>query len=207
MSRRGLLHQAAACTWMFIIVLARPTQATQPDYAATGPYLGVGAAFAWDNFDRLGRLDPDMAYGIDAWGGYRFLSFLAAELQVEYLNGFDDHYEINLLPDIINGSPLLLARVEVEGEVVTFTGNLKAYLPLGRFQPFVLAGVGQGHVELDYGWREFSETAFAARFGGGFDLYVTDALALQLSSSYVLQTGDLDGLDYVSLIAGLQYRF
>jgi hypothetical protein len=41
----------------------------------------------------------------------------------------------------------------------------------------------------------------------GFDFYLTDALALQLSSSYVLQTGDLDGFDYVSLIAGLQYRF
>ena len=28
-------------------------------------------------------------WGFDAWGGYRFLSFLAAELQLEYLNGFD----------------------------------------------------------------------------------------------------------------------
>jgi hypothetical protein len=36
---------------------------------------------------------------------------------------------------------------------------------------------------------------------------VTESLAFQISSSYVLQTGDLDGLDYVSMVAGLQYRF
>lgn len=92
---------------------------------------------------------------------------------------------------------------------MTFTGNPKAYLPLGRFQPFVLAGVGLGYVEFS-GVDRFhrpSDTTFAARFGGGFDFYLTDALALQLASSYVLQTGDLDGFDYMSLIAGLQYRF
>jgi opacity protein-like surface antigen len=205
MGRLGFVHQATICTWMFIIALASPTQATEPDYAATGPYLGVGAAFAWDNFDNIGRLDPDMAYGFNAWGGYRFLSYLAAELQIEYVNGFDDQAEI-WIRDIFP-SPLLLDRSDAEGEAVTFTGNLKAYLPLGRFQPFVLAGVGLGYVEFDLGRRKSSDTDFAARFGGGIDFYVTEALALQISSSYVLQTGDLNGFDYVSLIAGLQYRF
>jgi opacity protein-like surface antigen len=192
MGRLGFVRQATVCTWMFIIALAGPTQATEPDYAATGPYLGVGAAFAWDNFENLGSLDPDMAFGFDAWGGYRFLSFLAGELQIEYLNGFDTK---------------LTPTFELEFQAVTFTGNLKAYLPLGRFQPFVLAGVGLSYVEFEVASIDGSDTAFAARFGGGIDFYLTDALALQLSSSYVLQTGDLDGLDYVSLIAGLQYRF
>ncbi len=177
MGRLGFVRHATLCAWIFLIALAGPTQATEPDYAATGPYLGVGAAFAWDNFDEVGNWAPDMAFGFDAWGGYRFLSFLAAELQIEYLNGFD----IELAPGF-----------ELEGQAVTFTGNLKAYLPLGRFQPFFLAGVGLGYVEFEV---------------FGIEFYLTDALALQLSSSYVLQTGDLDGLDYVSLIAGLQYRF
>lgn len=206
MGRLGFVHQATSGTWMLIIALAGPAKATESDYAETGPYLGVGAAFAWDNFDNLGRLDPDMAYGFNIWGGYRFLSFLAAELQIEYVNGFDAPYEIWLNTFV---PPLLLARQEFEGEAVTFTGNLRAYLPLGRFQPFVLAGVGLGYVEFS-GVDRFhrpSDTAFAARFGGGFDFYLTDALALQLASSYVLQTGDLDGFDYMSLIAGLQYRF
>jgi opacity protein-like surface antigen len=182
---------------MLIIALACPAQATEPDYAETGFYLGVGAAYAWDQFDAFGSLEPDIAVGVDAWGGYRFLSFLAAELQVEYLNGFDVH-----IPGIF-----YYPSTKIEAEAVTFTGNLKAYLPLGRFQPFIMSGVGLGHFEFEVGRSENSETDFAARFGGGIDFYVTEALALQLSSSYVLQTGDLDGLDYVSLVAGLQYRF
>ncbi len=60
---------------------------------------------------------------------------------------------------------------------------------------------------IEAGRRETSDTDFAARFGGGIDCYLTEAIALQISSSYVLQTGGLDGLDYLSLIAGVQYRF
>ena len=199
------VQQSIVYTSVLIITLAGSAHAREPDYDRTGPYLGVGAAFAWDDFDNLiGDLDPDMAYGFDAWGGYRFLSFLAAELQIEYLKGFDAQREFWL--DITN-PPILFSRRKVDGEAVTFTGNLKAHLPLGRFQPFILAGVGLGYVEFDVAGRDFNDTALAARFGGGLDFYLTDALALQVSSSYVLQTGDLDGFDYVSLIAGLQYRF
>jgi opacity protein-like surface antigen len=185
------------CTCTLLIALAGSAEETEPDYGATGPYLGIGAAYAWDQFDGFGSLDPDMAIGFDAWGGYRFLSYLAAELQLEYLNGFD----IQIPGDFFFPSQKL------EGEALTFTGNLKAYLPLGRFQPFILSGVGLGYFKFEIGRTDISDTAFAARFGGGVDFYVTEALALQVSSSYVLQTGDLDGLDYVSLIAGLQYRF
>ena len=214
MRRLGLVRQAMVCTWGLSIALTGLARATEPDYATDGFYLGAGAAFAWDNFDRLGRFesDPDMAFGFDAWGGYRFLSFLAAELQIEYLDGFDSKREISL--GIIN--PPVRGSIKTKMKAVTFTGNLKAYLPLGRFQPFVLAGVGLGHIERDLlvsglfvvsGRIHYSETALAARFGGGIDVYLTGALAFQLASSYVLQTGDLDGFDYVSLIAGLQYRF
>ncbi len=171
MGRLRFVRQVTTGTWMLILVLAGPVKATEPDYAETGPYLGVGAAYAWDNFDDFSSIDLDMAYGFNAWGGYRFLSFLAAELQIEYLNGFDIEF------------------IDLEGEAVTFTGNLKAYLPLGRFQPFVLAGVGLGYVEFEFagpfgsGAVLFSETDLAARFGGGFDFYLTEAVALQLSSS------------------------
>jgi len=212
MRRLGFIRQAMVSTWISLIALSGLAKAIESDYAATGPYLGVGAAVAWDNFDKFGSVDPDMAFGFDAWGGYRFLSFLAAELQLEYLDGFDTKREFSL--GIIN--PPSRGTVKTEMKAVTFTGNLKAYLPLGRFQPFVLAGVGLGYMERDVLFSGFffvngrssnSETALAARFGGGIDCYLTDALAFQISSSYVLQTGDLDGFDYVSLIAGLQYRF
>lgn len=179
--------RAMACTWMLALAFAIPAQAEQgPDYAATGPYAGLGVAFAWDNFNT--PIDFDPAYGFDAWGGYRFLPFMAAELQIEYLNGFD--------------------FIVTDAEAVTFTGNLKAYLPLGRVQPFVLAGIGLGYVKNSVaGIKIASDTAFAARFGGGIDFWLTESWALQASTSYVLQTGDLDGLDYVSLLLGAQFRF
>jgi opacity protein-like surface antigen len=181
------------CTCTLLIALAGSAKETEPDYGATGFYLGIGAAYAWDQFDQFSTREPDMAIGFDAWGGYRFLSYLAAELQLEYMNGFDVSYP--------------WYGYYLEGEAVTFTGNLKAYLPLGRFQPFLMSGVGLGYVKSEIGRSDTSYTAFAARFGGGFDFYVTESLAFQISSSYVLQTGDLDGLDYVSMTAGLQYRF
>ncbi|MBW2716671.1 MAG: porin family protein [Deltaproteobacteria bacterium] len=211
MRQRGLIRQAAPCIWMCIIAFAGSTQATEPDYAETGPYLGAGAAFAWENFEIRGRSDPDMAFGVNGWGGYRLHRFLAVELQVEYLNGFDTRREFqSFLPGFGNN----VAKSDMEA--VIFTGNLKAYLPLGRFQPFVLAGMGLGYFKLDStvsisAFPTFrssdSDTDLAVRLGGGFDFYLLETLALQLSSSYVLPTGDFDGFDYVSLIAGLQYRF
>ena len=41
----------------------------------------------------------------------------------------------------------------------------------------------------------------------GIDFNYAENVALQVSSSYVLTTGDIDGLDYVSLVAGFQFRF
>jgi hypothetical protein len=52
----------------------------------------------------------------------------------------------------------------------------------------------------------FDDLVFSARFGGGIDFYVTDHVALQLASSYVLTTGSLGG-DYISLVTGVQYKF
>ena len=50
-------------------------------------------------------------------------------------------------------------------------------------------------------------TAFTARFGGGLDFYLTESLALDISAAYNLQTGDLTGGDYTSLVIGAQYHF
>jgi hypothetical protein len=48
---------------------------------------------------------------------------------------------------------------------------------------------------------------FAARFGGGVDIYFNPNIAVVIDAGYVLPTGDLDGLDYVSFSVGFQYRF
>ena len=60
--------------------------------------------------------------------------------------------------------------------------------------------------KLGLGLRAKGED-FAARFGGGVDLYLNRNFVVALDTSYVLPTGDLDGLDHVSFSLGLQYRF
>ncbi len=52
-----------------------------------------------------------------------------------------------------------------------------------------------------------SDSGFAARFGGGVDYWFTESISFGVVGSYVLPTGDLDGLDYFSLAGAIQYRF
>jgi hypothetical protein len=46
-----------------------------------------------------------------------------------------------------------------------------------------------------------------ARFGGGVEFYLTDYLYLHADTSYVLGTGDVSDLDYISVGWGLGCRF
>ena len=184
MKAKRTLLWTLLCVLPLVGALAAPARSESgPDYARNGIYLGAGAAFAWDNFDVPSFLSFDPADGFDAWGGYRFMERFAGELQIEYLNGF------GIGP--------------FNGQALTFTGNLKLYLLTGRIQPFLLTGIGLGWEEL----AGFGATGFAARFGGGLDYYLNESWSLQVSSSYVLQTGDLNGGDYVSLVTGFQYHF
>jgi opacity protein-like surface antigen len=158
-------------------------------------YLGLGAGFGFENFDDTGGLDIDDAYGFDVWGGYRFVPHVAAEAQLEYLNGFDAS----------------IFGIDLDGQALAVTGNVKVF-PFAnlsdRVEPFLYAGMGVGWFEIDAGpLGDTDEADFIGRFGGGIDLYLSQNVALQVSSSYVLTTGDLDGLDWVSLVAGLQFRF
>jgi len=193
MELRRLSSVGAIFTLLIGIAFAGAALAEEPeDHSAF--YLGIGAGFGFENFDGIGGVDVDAAFGFDAWGGYRFNKWIATELQLEYLNGFD-----------------ATIGVDIEGQAVTFGANLKLF-PLAcvlndRIQPFVMAGPGFTWVQLEAGGLKVDELDFSARFGGGIDFWVTDNVALQASSSYVLTTGDLDGTDYISLVAGIQYKF
>ncbi len=166
-----------------------------PEYGAPGGYIGLGASFGFENFDIWNITDPSVGYGFDAWGGYKFNRWVATELQIEYLNGFN----FWRIP----------SGVEESGEAVTFTGNAKVYFMKSRFQPFVLAGIGMGYMRHVNGQTGFvtAPVGLATRFGGGFDFYTSEHFALQVNASYVLQFLDVDDYDYVSVVIGGQYRF
>ena len=169
---------------LILIAMAAPPASAErgEDYARTGAYLGAGLALGWENYDGA-PLDFDTGVGFDAWGGYRFHPNFAGELELEYVD------RVNLGP--------------IDTSLLTFTGNLKAYLTRGRVQPFALVGIGVTRV----GAGPVSESSFGARFGGGIDFYICENVSLGATASYVLATRDIDGLDYVSLVMGAQYRF
>jgi opacity protein-like surface antigen len=181
-----------AATFSLVLGIQWPVAAQAAEKDHSGPYLGIGVGFGFQNWDIPDSVDVDPGYGFDAWGGYKFNKWVATELQLEYLNGFEvDPFGIKF-------------------QSVTFGGNLKvfplAFVLADRIQPFVMAGPGFTWLDL-IDASDVNELDFSARFGGGIDFYVTDNVALQVSSSYVLTTGDIDGSDYISLVAGVQYKF
>ncbi len=190
------------------VVLAQSAAANAPtqddDFDRNGFYVGVGLAGAayTEVKDDLEKalpagisVDVEVPPGLDARVGYRFHRRLAGEVQLQWFPKADIEFA--------DTKALKL-------ETLTVTANAKGYLLTGRIQPFLLVGAGLMHFDakdtLGLGLRAKGE-GFAARFGGGVDVYLNRNFLLALDAGYVLPTGDVDGLDYVSFSLGLQYRF
>ncbi|MFB3117162.1 MAG: outer membrane beta-barrel protein [Myxococcota bacterium] len=170
----------------------------------------------------FGDIDSD-TFGISGRGGYRCHPYVSAELQFERLADFEGSISEN--DDITNQGidPADIdtpRRFDLELESLVFTTNVKGYLLTGRYQPFILVGMGFMRMESkarDDGTLgtkpglapQASERTvdFALRFGGGIDFYLTRNVVVSAEASYLMPTGKLDNLDYYSLGLGLQYRF
>jgi hypothetical protein len=140
------------------------------------------------------------------WAGYRIHRNLVSEVQFQWNSGVGAKFKV-----------VDLAILELE--TWTLTGNLKVYvltdriesaLMDGRIQPFLLAGVGIMHfdvrdrLDLDASGDGLD---LAARFGGGLDIYMTSNIGFYLDVTYLLTTGDVEGLDHIGLSLGAIYRF
>ena len=101
--------------------------AEPPEPERSGPYAGIGVGFGFDNFANRKppgfdkNLEVNTGVGIDGWVGYRFNKWVGADLQVEWLDGFDDNK--------VDG-----IKVNYEAQLVTFGGNLKVF-PLASVLP------------------------------------------------------------------------
>jgi opacity protein-like surface antigen len=180
----------------------------EADFGRTGFYIGVGGALTslmeadgrleedllglGEEFSVLGAVnaDAESSFGINGRGGYRFHPHFAAELEIDWHSPFGVDYA---------SGTIHVARGELEPLV--FTANAKGYLFKDRFQPYAALGIGVMTVEDD------RFTGFAARFGGGVDLYVTEHIVLNTEVRYVLPTGSAESFDMISFGWGLQYRF
>lgn len=81
-----------------------------------------------------------------------------------------------------------------------------------RIQPYVVAGVGvitARAMTHQHGGTPYRERALngAFRLGGGIDYYLTERIALSAGSEWVVGTGRLNDLGYVTASLGAQYNF
>ena len=200
------------------VALTAEDEIDEDDFARRGWMLGVGGSYAVEVFEddaesdfqkSLGpdpRLSVDNSFGFSGHGGYRCHRRFSAEVEVEWLDGFD--------ADLTQPGVDQLAKVEYDPVVIT--ANVKGYFLTGRYQPFLLLGAGAMTAETKIrepvglaftGIDTESDEAFALRFGGGIDLYATENVVVTVDADYVMPFGNLDALDYITIGWGIQYRF
>lgn len=177
------------------LALASSTAArAQGDYARTGPYLGLAGSLGiyTEEDDLVGSADIEEPLGLNARVGYRAHPHFAAEAEFEWLSEADVE---------VGGSDV----ATIESWI--FTANGKGYLLTGRVQPYGLVGLGGMVSEVDGGGFSDTEGDFAARLGGGVDIYITPNILGNLGVTYVIPTDDLDDFNFVSIGWGFGYRF
>ena len=204
------------------LLFAWAAPAAEDGFAQPGVYVGLaGSVGIPTGFDELfedagvDHVEADASLGLHTRVGYRFHPRVAAEAHFEWLAGFDVSLDSVYRPAPGSGTQLATA------DLWTLTGNARIYLLTGEVQPYLLAGAGMLSAEVTdevdrsvpgsilAGLPDLSDSAsgFAARFGAGFDYYLTENFALNFDASYVLPTGAVEDFDYVSVGWGFQYRF
>jgi outer membrane protein W len=205
--------------FLLLLTMATPTQAA--DFSDRGVYLGVSGIYTSSLFQEevlsYGGLPASVAKvsdsaGVSARLGYRAMSWIALEIQYEWL-------------DTVNFSNAVQGKF-AEYNPQTVTANVKLFLPSGALQPYLLAGAGIVFWQLDtlalgsgaVPASHSSGNGFTGRAGLGLNFHLSDHLALNAEAVAVLNTTTLDptetqldqtlgNLYYFSFGAGLSYRF
>ena len=171
-----------ACT---ALLVSGPSLAQEmSEYDRSGFYAGVVGLGAIETFDFGGFSNGG---GFNIRGGYRVSDHLAVEMQFEYVDGF--------------------SGFGVDLEAWNLMANGKVFLLTGRSQPYGLFGIGVFEGKASAGGLSIDDTDFAIRVGGGIDFYVNDNIVLGPEIAWVKPTGNMEDFSYLTIGAGLQYRF
>jgi len=198
----------------FVLLWAASGRAID-DYDRNGLILGMAGTYAIDTFgdppktaieDEFGgpaNASVDASLGINGNIGYRFHPHLSAAVEAEWIDGFSSDLSVTGWGDV--------AKADTKPWVIT--ANAKGYPLTGRYQPFLLVGLGvmtaKTKVKELFGSganESFRSTDFAMRFGAGFNFYVDDTFALTVGADYVLPFGSVEGFDYISIKWGIEFR-
>lgn len=176
--------------------LAAGTARAEDEFNRPGPYVGIGGSYMVSGFqDGAASGDFGDTLGFNARGGYRLNDFWAIEGIYEYGDRFGAH---QVFPN---------ASIQTNA----FSVNGKLLLPLNRFQPYLMGGVGFVNANADpsiahSNW-DADGTSFAGRFGGGVDLYATENVAVYLDAAYTIPVDEVSDLYHFSFGWGAKYVF
>lgn len=160
-------------------------------------YVRGGYFFGAEGFYSLERSPEILGGELAGSGGFRLRvgnrhnRWFATELQGMYVNNF------------VGANQRFLAW----GMAV----NERFYFSKSRFQPYITAGPGflQIRADLEPGSPPqvlVSRTpGFAAHFGAGIEIYMTETFLATLDASYYLTVGNISGYDFMTFGFGLQW--
>jgi len=211
--RSGPIAVAAA-------LLSLAGAASADDYFRKGFYLNASAAYGFSQLDTATLsaafqvpplpLQDKNSWGLNVRAGTQVYSWLAFELEYEWMKG------LNIVQS--NGATL----ASYDPDIVTV--NSKFILPFWRVQPYLLVGGGIAAYDVVFPtpWDSLtiSDTGFAFRGGGGLDVFITKHIALNVESTYVINTNSfttppfssfpvptINNLYYLAVSGGITYHF
>jgi len=168
----------------FVLALGATAAAAQ-DFARSGMYGQLNGVASFESFDGAPSGLFDTGIGAAGRLGFRMTPNFAFEGLVEYSGDFSD----------VSGFDLTSTLV---------AANARYYFLTERVQPYAALGMGGMFANASPGP---DEGAFAVRFGGGLDYYISESWGLTGEFAYNLATGDLDDLNYMTLGWGAFLRF
>jgi opacity protein-like surface antigen len=193
-------------------------------YSRRGWIFGVGGVYGIEDFDDPAKgsgqdvLEPppvkystDNSFALAGGLGYRCHKYISTEVGFELfgIDEFDGEYKQSGFGK--------MADVVVNPLVITV--DTRGYYPIGRYQPYAVLGTGvmMAEIKPQHGVNvhtgepaplsNTNDASFTMRFGGGIDVYATENIVVRGEASYVLPTGHLHDLKYVSIGLGVHWRF
>ncbi|HXC53215.1 MAG TPA: porin family protein [Candidatus Limnocylindrales bacterium] len=183
---------AALLSAVALVASATTARAADQEYGRSGPFVGAGGAYAFENFDVSG-VKFDDSWGYYVKGGYRFNEWFALELDWEHYLAFDDN---------AGSGDTNIWMIGLNGKFYPFHGIV---------QPYALFGADYAKVDPSNAARDNGgdkgDSNVAFRFAGGLEVYATRNWAFSADVGYFLPTGKSSDYGIVPITFGVLYRF
>jgi len=176
------------------LLIASPGSAQDEEegdiYSRKGGYVSVRGVYA-EIIHRDPKNTTENTGGVAVILGFRTNSFAAIELNFEQLRAYAEFG-----PEPANHERSYAIGV-----------NGKFFMMNGRLQPYAIAGANVLILNKTTATDAENNSDWGFRGGAGMDFYLSQTIALNVEVTYMWGVGDVWQQDYLSVGAGVMYRF